>query len=292
MKKLFTDRYGQGLPRTREELDEESRNAIWALISARVTEEWFGYSFNDQCGDGYPYAGTATGRLQRDMAAYRILWPPEQIDANPPATDGQVFDAIEYSYQHIAEPTDPSYHSYMSHSHYGYNQEAGRARFQDDINTLFQRNGLAFELRDGEVTRISPAVLHEALDQAIFKTGDVELDKLLEVAREKFLNNSLDVRKEGLEKLWDAWERLKTVEPGKDKLEQVTAILDKVATEPTFRKQLDDEGKLLTWIGNNFMIRHTETNKIPIADSEHFDYLFHRMFAIVRLLLRKSGRGG
>ena len=24
----------------------------------------------------------------------------------------------------------------MSHSHYGYNQEVGRARFQDDINTL------------------------------------------------------------------------------------------------------------------------------------------------------------
>jgi len=41
------------------------------------------------------------------MAAYKILWPTEQIGANPAATDGQVFDAVEYSYQHIAEPSDP-----------------------------------------------------------------------------------------------------------------------------------------------------------------------------------------
>jgi len=56
-----------------------------------------------------------------------------------------------------------------------------------------------------------------------FKTGDGELDRLLETAREKFFNKSLDVRKEGLEKLWDAWERLKTVEAGKDQKAQATA---------------------------------------------------------------------
>jgi hypothetical protein len=45
----------------------------------------------------------------------------------------------------------------------------------------------------------------------VFRTGDQTLDQLLETAREKFLNRSLDLRKEGLENLWDAWERLKTV---------------------------------------------------------------------------------
>jgi hypothetical protein len=56
---------------------------------------------------------------------------------------------------------------------------------------------------------------------------DETLDELLETAREKFLNRALNVRKQGLEKLWDAWERLKTIEPGKDKKAQATAILDK-----------------------------------------------------------------
>jgi hypothetical protein len=40
------------------------------------------------------------------------------------------------------------------------------------------------------------------------------------------------------------------------------------------------------------MIRHTEVNKVAVEDSEHVDYLFHRLFALIRLILRKSGRGG
>jgi hypothetical protein len=40
------------------------------------------------------------------------------------------------------------------------------------------------------------------------------------------------------------------------------------------------------------MIRHTETDKVPIQDSAQVDYLFQRMFSIIRLLLKASGRGG
>jgi hypothetical protein len=225
------------------------------------------------------------------MSAYRILWPPDQLRADAPATDGQVFDAVEYSYEHVAEPSDPAHHSYMSHSHWSYDQKKGRAKFQEDVNLLFQRNGLAFELKDGEVKRIAPAVLHEALDQGVFHTGDNELDRLLETAREKFLHRSLDVRKEGLEKLWDAWERLKTIEPGANKPGQVKAILDRGASEPVLRDRLETEAKELNFIGNNLMIRHTEVGKPPIAESAQIDYLFHRMFAMIRLLLKSSGRG-
>jgi hypothetical protein len=40
------------------------------------------------------------------------------------------------------------------------------------------------------------------------------------------------------------------------------------------------------------MIRHTELGKPPITESAQVDYLFHRMFAMIRLLLKSSGRGG
>jgi hypothetical protein len=40
------------------------------------------------------------------------------------------------------------------------------------------------------------------------------------------------------------------------------------------------------------MIRHTEVGKPGIAESVQVDYLFHRMFAMVRLLLKSSNRGG
>lgn len=40
------------------------------------------------------------------------------------------------------------------------------------------------------------------------------------------------------------------------------------------------------------MIRHTKTNKVPVTESAQVDYLFHRTFAMIRLLLKTSGRGG
>jgi hypothetical protein len=131
----------------------------------------------------------------------------------------------------------------------------------------------------------------KVLAEATFHTGDTSLDELLEAARQKFLNSSIDVRRESLEKLWDAWERLKTIEVAGDKKASIKALLDKVSTEPVLRTKIDEEARELTEIGNTFMIRHTETDKIPVVESAQVDYFFHRMFAMVRLLLRATGRG-
>jgi hypothetical protein len=58
---------------------------------------------------------------------------------------------------------------------------------------------------------------HEALGTATFKNGDGPLDQMLEDARGKFLNRDIEVRLESLERLWDAWEPLRTLEQGKDR---------------------------------------------------------------------------
>jgi hypothetical protein len=189
-------------------------------------------------------------------------------------------------------PKAYGFHSFFGHNHVSYDQAEGRAKFEQDINRFFERNGLAFELGNVEVTRIAPSGLQEALAGIVFRTRDADLDRLLETARAKFLNRSLEVWKEGLEKLWDAWERLKTVERGKDKSAQVKAIRDKAATEPIFRERLEGEARELNFIGNNLMIRHTEVGKPPIVKSEQVDYLFHRMFAMVQLLLKSTSRSG
>ena len=291
MKRLFTERHGGGKPRILETLDEKARGGLWTLLSARVEEEWFGFSFPEKCGDGYAYPGTDMEKLRRTLDGYGLLWPSGDLDESNLPSDEQIFDLVEFAYEHIAEAKDPSFHSYMGHTHYSYDQEAGRAKFEQDVNRIFERNGIAFNLEHGEVGRIAPAVLHESLAKAVFKTGDSVLDNLLEVSRQKFLNRSLEVRREALEKLWDAWERLKTVEGGRDKKASVKALLDKAAAEPTFRQKLEEEAVALTEIGNKFMIRHTETDKVPIAGSAHVDYLFHRMFSLTLLLLKASGRG-
>lgn len=290
MKKLFTERQGQVLPRVAEALDETTRNALLTLISSRIDEEWFGLSFPNKCGDGYAYAGTDFTKLRETMKGFRVRWPEEIDRANPPSED-QIFDLVEFSYELIAEAKDPSYHSYMSHSHYSYDQEIGREKFTHDTNRIFERNGMAFELKGGEVIRLPPALLHESLAETVFHTGDGLLDELLEASRHKFLNRSLDVRRESLEKLWDAWERLKTVETGNDKKASFKILLDKAAAEPVLRNKLEQEARELTGIGNSFMIRHAEADKIPVRESVQVDYLFHRMFSMIRLLLHASGRG-
>ena len=108
---------------------------------------------------------------------------------------------------------------------------------------------------------------------------------MLAAARLKFLNPDPNVRREALEKLWDAWERIKTIESGADKKAQVKALLDKAATEPNFRALVEAEATALTAIGNNFLIRHSETNRIAIGTDAHVDYLFHRLFSLIWMIL-------
>ena len=85
--------------------------------------------------------------------------------------------------------------------------------------------------------------------------------------------------------MWDAWERIKTLEQPTDKRKSIGILLDKASSEPKFRERLEREVAELTEIGNNFMIRHTEITKTPVTLSPHVDYLFHRMFALIYLVL-------
>src|ERR1700720_613721 len=127
--------------------------------------------------------------------------------------------------------------------------------------------------------------LREALAVGAFATGDQTLDSMLEDARRKFLDPNPAVRREALEKLWDAWERLKTMRPGADKKASVTTLLNEACSEPNFRTELESEGIKLTKIGNTFQIRHSEISQVPLARDAHVDYLFHRMFALIWMLL-------
>lgn len=220
---------------------------LFALIINGIEQNLFAKSFSEECPDGGDGIGCDTRKRKDALAAYEVIspwdWPKreegdvfdEYVEVFPEPT--QLFDLVEFLYEHAALPNSFSYHSFFRHDHFDYDQDAGREKFATDINRLFERRGLAFELVDGEVTRIAPTGLQEALASTVFRSGDSQLDGLLETAREKFLNRSLTVRKEGLEKLWDAWERLKTIEPGKDKKAQANAILDKAATEPNLREQ-------------------------------------------------------
>lgn len=170
----------------------------------------------------------------------------------------------------------------------------GQNAFQllrQDVQSFFVNSQISYDVAlDGTIIRYGLEPLSAVLTDAIFRTGDTELDGLLRSARQKYLDRDTSTHRESIEKLWDAWERLKTIEPGKDKVAQISALFSKMSVGTEFRDMIDQEGQELTAIGNTFMIRHTETNKIPIGREVEVDYLFHRLFSLIWLLLRETGR--
>ena len=157
--------------------------------------------------------------------------------------------------------------------------------FRNQINTLFERNALAFKLlENGNIERLLNPILSKTLKRSQFNSGDVELDKFLEKATSKFLHHDIKTRKEALEALWDAFERLKTINQS-DKPASVKILLEQSSDCEALREIINAESAALTKIGNNFMIRHSETDRTPIEEEKHIDYLFHRMFSLIWLWL-------
>jgi hypothetical protein len=98
---------------------------------------------------------------------------------------------------------------------------------------------------------------------------------------------------DALEKLWDAFERLKSLENPADKKASIRQLLAKAAGgDAQFQARLDTECTELTKIGNDFHIRHFETDKrpLPTPTKTSVDYLFTRLLSLIAYLLRRTGR--
>lgn len=286
----FKEREKGPAARTIDEITPEAWRGVWALITARLQNNSFANAFPVQCPDGQGVVGHDTGLLEATAHGDGIIWPIAKDDV-PDTLD--VMDLLEFCDDHVAQAIEGDYHSFYRHNHLSFDVPRGRAEFRDALNRILARNGIAFEMDgDGIMVRLGPPELMTVLKKAAFDTGDDVLDELLEDARQKFTDPNLKLRKEALEKIWDAFERLKTIEAGKDKKATVAALLKKAIPDPDMRDRIDSEMQELTEIGNTFMIRHTEVGKKSITKSEQVDYFFQRMFAVVRLVLKGTGRGG
>lgn len=167
------------------------------------------------------------------------------------------------------------------HSYY----YSGR-KLSDHVEAFASRllNPLLRDISRLTESRLVPPVLFEAMGH-LPTSGDATLDSLLRDACVRFKDPAPKARAEATEKLWDAWERLKSLEVQGNKRLSVALLLDRASPEPTFRGYLESEAKSLTEIGNAFHIRHFETDKVSISQPEQFDYLFHRLYALMHFLL-------
>ena len=185
-----------------------------------------------------------------------------------------------FAARHIAEASEADSHGYYGHAHLRFDADAGRAGLRRDVNTMLRRSGLAFEMTEaGRVHRLAPPVTRDHLASGLPPTGRHSLDRRLSRAVEKYGSPDPVERAEALEKLWDAWEELKTIRAPKP--QGVTALVEEVAVAPEYRGVVDADARALTAIGNDFQIRHTETGKVALQDSRQVDYFFGRLFNLI-----------
>ncbi|MDE2924431.1 MAG: hypothetical protein OYL92_03835 [Acidobacteriota bacterium] len=302
MTSYFSDREGRVPPQPTDQIDDRVWGGIRAAIETRVNNNSFAQSYSNTCTDNNAtvIAGTNEEGLRDAMhaevpglpnwpwLASTDLYPPP-----PPATPS-ILDLVEFCSRKVAIPVRRTYHNYGGmHEHlFEFDEQRGQREFREEINRIFERNGVTYRLNEErQVQRLVEPVFRKTLEDMSFRTDDPELDRMLSTAQTKFLNRRAEVRREALEALWRAWERLKTLRPGANKKVSATALLREAAgsSSTKYLQLLEVEAKQLTDIGNTMQIRHSETDQERLDASEHVDYLFYRLWAFLSMLLLSMG---
>ena len=120
-----------------------------------------------------------------------------------------------------------------------------------------------------------------SFDLATFQIDDAEFCELVEKSFQLYKEAKIDM---ATEKIWDAFERIKTYYCWCDKKTSADRLLDLISkNNADYKAMLQEEFSALTKLGNEFRIRHHETNKKDICCNEHYDYLFFRCLSVLKL---------
>lgn len=304
---FYSDRTAGPAPRTGEEVTTEVWQGLVTLITRRVDDGSFAMEFPARrCAD-LPDAITGTDH-DRFGIALNTLVPALRRESAPLPGDRSTLnlysvpstpvalDVAEFAGQHIAESSGRLNIRLHQHEHLSfetYSRHQGREKFRADLELIFVRNGLAFTIgEDMRIRRVGPAEARPLLSDFAPHTGDPDLDRKLHAAHARFLSRRPQDRLDALKDLWDAFERLKTLERGGEKKASLRQLIERTAPASPFRERLEAESAELTRIGNTFHIRHFEHDTAPLPEpaTTAVDYLFTRMLGLIAYLLRQTGR--
>lgn len=160
--------------------------------------------------------------------------------------------------------------------------------FQDAINEIFIESGLLYELTDEKIIEriVENSPLTTEIENNFEAVREVGTRELLKDAVALYKTPNPSARQDSVEKIWDAFERLKTYYTTLDKKHSSEKIVSDMANgNDNYIDLFNDEFKMLTDIGNKYLIRHHETNKIDITDVRYYDYLFNRCLSLIALAI-------
>lgn len=274
-----------------EEITLNIYNGIISLIDKfklGLAEEYPIY-----CDD---YDGVIYGCNRRALNTMIIAFIPELEDKLYFIDDKKelpsmycVLDLVEFIYSKLVKYNKEEHHSFMKHYHLSFDESDNslKEEFRSELNQLFERNGVVFYLDDrGLIKRQLPLGLEELISKSIINTNDDKLNQLVQQSIENISKPKKEDRVYAIEKLWDAFERMKTFYSSK-KRDSADKLVDEVSKKTkSFNEVIREEFRTLSSIGNEYQIRHFETDKIEICDLYHFDYLYYRMMAVISLCCR------
>lgn len=149
--------------------------------------------------------------------------------------------------------------------------------FERKINFII--SDIGYELKHGKFMFTQQIIKAEMPHEPTLK----ELIQIAETYRLKNDTNSIQL---AMEKIWDAFECMKTYY-SKDKKNSCIKIINAVSvSNPELYTFLDEEFNKLTKIGNEYQIRHFEKGKIEITNNKIKEYLYSRCLALINLVIR------
>nr|WP_276208110.1 hypothetical protein [Gracilibacillus thailandensis] len=157
------------------------------------------------------------------------------------------------------------------------------SNFTDEINTIFNLNDVPMKLSCGKVEYL---VDSHIVNSSFASIQEVGIQELIQEAQSYYEKENLKI---AVEKVWDAFERLKTYYSFQalDKKKSTNKIIEDMSgNKRAFKDLFEKEFRELTAIGNNFRIRHHETLKIDIEDYRHYDYLYKRCLTLIAIAVK------
>ena len=247
------------------------------LHEAWEDEGYFQEAFGYVCVD----SGFTPGSLGKDIEAVLLLElrKPNLLPFRSRIesyTEDDIFDVLEFLYEHVAKPVDRTYHDWSECGWHcsTFDQAEGRAEFRGKVNHILRRYDAGYELSaDGEILNLPDSGFEALMEAALPKSDPENIEARVEAARRKFRRHrsTLDERRDAIRDLADV-------------LEYLRPRLKGVLTSK-------DENDLFN-IANNFGLRHHNALQKARYDKPiWYSWLFFYYLATIHAVVRLIGKG-
>lgn len=236
---------------------------------------YFDEAFGFYCVD----AGEMPGKV-RDVELEMLLsvrkknlWPID--DKRASYSEDDLFDVIEFLYQHVSKPVDGTHHNWNNCGMHWetFNKSQGQAEFREKVNAVLVHYAKPFDLSAGGEVLHKPEAGFEQIFEADVPSMDRNVVDRINAAvlRYRRHGSTLDDRRQAVRDLADVLEYLRS---------QVKSLLTS-----------SDEKDLFN-LANNFGIRHhNDQQKTNYDAGIWLSWMFYFYLATIHVVLRKQQQG-